>query len=591
MRNPFDSSDDITKQEISNFVFYGRKNKFDNVKYSFNDLLPHLINYKMNEIIAQADTLKKDAKDFHSLMNIICNNFVPINKFAIRHRDIDYIVVSDDFMNFLIRLFNREVSLREMLRVFKKQQGIISFLLKNREIAKDVLKRIVTNEFIDKYISQEKITSDKIISFIYFMDFSIYNKNQQYKSQTSDEIFVGDLQKLLKLECSGLIAPQIDKIMPQEFHPTVKEFLRLMASLTSGTNQDIPNYDDIASSEYEYNPLVPLPQDHILFKKKCILFEDMNFESSDNIDMIYMLIRSGLMKDCYIGFKQCYFEKGFILDIPYAPKCSLFYKDCTFSKSFHIKNCSSSTLLRFYNCDFFGKVIFGDAKIKYLPCDIEIRSSTLKPYSTLEISNITEMDGTHYGKVALINTIINGNFKLVNLAKKSNTLFNIHNIALTMPFIIENCYFNKETVITGLSFAATPKQAMKDSIRTFAKSLQASGLNNLIIENGLSDDETDNATLSGADKDMQAYKIACESGFLKPKYAASYLGMSKDNLAKKRMADKQRITRESIPYVGQGKSISYPKDALDAYNSQDWDLLKKLREKYAQKDTGTDDSE
>ena len=62
--------------------------------------------------------------------------------------------------------------------------------------------------------------------------------------------------------------------------------------------------------------------------------------------------------------------------------------------------------------------------------------------------------------------------------------------------------------------------------------------------------------------------------------------MSKDNLAKKRMADKQRMTRESIPYVGQGKSISYPKDALDAYNLQDWDLLKKLREKYAQKDTG-----
>ena len=113
----------------------------------------------------------------------------------------------------------------------------------------------------------------------------------------------------------------------------------------------------------------------------------------------------------------------------------------------------------------------------------------------------------------------------------------------------------------------------------------------IAFDDGLLKDETTKEMIIGADKDMQAYKIACESGFLKPKYAASYLGMSKDNLAKKRMADKQRITRESIPYVGQGKSISYPKDALDAYNSQDWDLLKKLREKYAQKDTGTDDSE
>ena len=88
---------------------------------------------------------------------------------------------------------------------------------------------------------------------------------------------------------------------------------------------------------------------------------------------------------------------------------------------------------------------------------------------------------------------------------------------------------------------------------------------------------------------MQSYKIACESGFLKPKYAAYHLGMSKDNLAKKRMADKQRITRESIPYVGKGKSILYPVDALDAFKIQDWELLKELREKYAQNTSFEDD--
>ena len=62
-----------------------------------------------------------------------------------------------------------------------------------------------------------------------------------------------------------------------------------------------------------------------------------------------------------------------ILDAPYAQKCSLFYKDCTFSKSFHIKNCSSSTLLRFYNCDFFFFFIFGSVNFLvklYLICQI-----------------------------------------------------------------------------------------------------------------------------------------------------------------------------------------------------------------------------
>ena len=132
---------------------------------------------------------------------------------------------------------------------------------------------------------------------------------------------------------------------------------------------------------------------------------------------------------------------------------------------------------------------------------------------------------------------------------------------------------------------------MKDSIKTFAKSLHASGLNNLIIENGLSDDETDNTTFSEADKDIHAYKIACKSGFLKPKYAALYLSMSKDNLAKKRMADKQRVTRETIPYIGEGKSILYPLDALQAYKIKDWDTLKKLREKYSKNETNSADSE
>ncbi|MBQ8870268.1 MAG: hypothetical protein IJ019_02700 [Alphaproteobacteria bacterium] len=236
-------------------------------------------------------------------------------------------------------------------------------------------------------------------------------------------------------------------------------------------------------------------------------------------------------------------------------------------------------------------MIFGkNAEISYLPCNIEIRGSIFKPYSSFEITNITAKKGDNYGKVSIINTIINGNLKFTNLSEEANTLFSIHNIAITTPFIIENTFFNKQTVIDGLSFALTPKQAMRDAVKTFAKSLQASGLHNIIIENGLQEDEPDKTATPETDKDMQAYKIACESGFLKPKYAASYLGMSKDNLAKKRMADKQRITRESIPYVGQGKSISYPIDALDAYNLQDWDLLKKLREKYAQKDTETDDS-
>jgi hypothetical protein len=67
--------------------------------------------------------------------------------------------------------------------------------------------------------------------------------------------------------------------------------------------------------------------------------------------------------------------------------------------------------------------------------------------------------------------------------------------------------------------------------------------------------------------------------------------MSKDNLAKKRMADKQRITRETIPYIGDGKSMTYPLEALHAFKMQDWDTLKKLREKYSKNESNSADSE
>ena len=40
MKSPFDDTYDITKQEIANFVFWGRKNRFDKLKFSYNDLHP-----------------------------------------------------------------------------------------------------------------------------------------------------------------------------------------------------------------------------------------------------------------------------------------------------------------------------------------------------------------------------------------------------------------------------------------------------------------------------------------------------------------------------------------------------------------------
>ena len=44
-----------------------------------------------------------------------------------------------------------------------------------------------------------------------------------------------------------------------------------------------------------------------------------------------------------------------------------------------------------------------------------------------------------------------------------------------------------------------------------------------------------------------------------------------------------KITKESLPFKGEGRDIIYPLDALKAYLEQDWNLLKELRKKHWKK--------
>ena len=82
------------------------------------------------------------------------------------------------------------------------------------------------------------------------------------------------------------------------------------------------------------------------------------------------------------------------------------------------------------------------------------------------------------------------------------------------------------------------------------------------------------------DFDYDAYKVAYETGFLKSEYAAYLLEKSVSNLEKKRKKDRETPSRDSIPFIGEGKNIKYPVEALLAYKSKDWDKLKELRHKY-----------
>ena len=62
--------------------------------------------------------------------------------------------------------------------------------------------------------------------------------------------------------------------------------------------------------------------------------------------------------------------------------------------------------------------------------------------------------------------------------------------------------------------------------------------------------------------------------------AALMLGCSENYLAKKRMQDRKKVTRDSLPFIITARKIQYPVEALRAFQRKDWAALKELRQKY-----------
>ena len=211
------------------------------------------------------------------------------------------------------------------------------------------------------------------------------------------------------------------------------------------------------------------------------------------------------------------------------------------------------------------------------------------------------------GSLTLKDIIFKGTLNFKNIHGKDHFVFDLDGVTFFEPFTIENCFFSQASTVENIAISTQKTELMENSVKQLAEALKASNKHEMVKKLGLikldgedkgpsdmqaQDLSTDGAILKFKQTDtfdMQSYRLACESGFLKPKYAAYFLGMSKDNLAKKRMADKKQITRESIPYLGEGKYIVYPIDALQAFKASDWALLRELRERYAKDESDDDD--
>ena len=614
MRNPFTDEFKMERQELLNYIFEGRRTKFGKIKLNSDDLYPHILKHYMESLIEAADDLIVDAGCFHNLMNMITHKFIRLLPDLFRYYPIRFSDLDEDTQTFIIKIVRNELSFKEIVKKLAKNNYIVRTILRNKSITKEIIQKIGNNKRSEIFLNAELNDVLKAKLLLNCFDIEKSEKEQikicnpldydldksqrlisdvayfETNSKDKDKQFFDDLRKLLILEYFN-IDFKIRTEIPVELHETIEETMKLMFSLIADDLSYSYKFPDMIIKNANYAPLKPIPENQIIFRKHCLLFNDVDFDNFQHTEIINNLLQRTLKGYEYVGFKKCLFNSPILINNKDNVDCKVFFDDCIFNSVYHVETGKDRLLNYFNNCIIYGNFIFGKSKLNsHLPCNIEFYNSVFMPHASLEISDITES----YPKQRFIqidNTVFNGHLKMANISKEADIRFIMRNFAINSPFVIENCYFNKESLIDNLSFAKSNTQTMKDSINNLTRWLQISGLNKTAFDDGLLKDETTKEMITEADKDINAYKIACESGFLKPKYAAFYLSMSKDNLAKKRMADKQRVTRETIPYIGEGKSILYPLDALKAYKIKDWDTLKKLREKYSKNESNSADSE
>jgi hypothetical protein len=311
----------------------------------------------------------------------------------------------------------------------------------------------------------------------------------------------------------------------------------------------------------------------------------------------------------YIGFRNCLFN-GECKTLLANRQISLFFENCEFLGNLSTECTVENMNINFLNGHFHKNV---DCTMKdtgnYYPYDVYFQNSYFDEGSSLYLTNGKSFaDFRNQGSLTLKDVIFKGTLNFTNVVGLADFVINLDGVAFFEPFTIDNCFFPQESIIRNISISTEKTELMENSIKQLAENLKASDMEETakalgliksdsvekstsdIQEQNVSDDDGGFFKYKQTETfDMQSYRLACESGFLKPKYAAYFLGMSKDNLAKKRMADKKQITRESIPYLGEGKYIVYPIDALQAFKASDWSLLKELREKYTKDESDDDD--
>ena len=304
----------------------------------------------------------------------------------------------------------------------------------------------------------------------------------------------------------------------------------------------------------------------IVFRKRGILFQNVSFDRVRDISQIQNMLKDeSPYQNLEVYFYNCAFSSN-ITHIDGNNWGYLVFKECLFPADCIISGSTKGNYV-FDNC-IFTKRFCVDMNDIYR---LYVTNCTVDTDGTMEIKYFPKGDS----RLIIADCRFYGNFELNN---PQELQIELNRDVFFKPLVIKRGRFEYRSKFSDLCFPTNSSPQMEKSKQQLYDALVNSNLKEMAEDLNL----LANAKPKKPAFDYAAYQAEYDTGWLQSKNAAYLLGRKDTYLSKKRMADKKKITRTTIPYRGDGKNIQYPVDALLAFKAQDWNKLKELRKKYSQ---------
>ena len=313
--------------------------------------------------------------------------------------------------------------------------------------------------------------------------------------------------------------------------------------------------------------------DYAHYNNSVLVFENIEFKTDTATNL--------LQNFCFpqhaeyiqgLCFRNCHFSSKNICfyDVYYH----LYFQDCLIDEeiSFHgnikkpveFDTCLINGRVQIKNTDFEE-----DGKIWIHHCSFETLSSLVfSDLKSSEKGNLIKIEDCIIKGIVSYNTLENFAIQWRYL-----TFFN--------PFELKSITLNDHCSFKDLAFMASKNVQMDNARKNLAELMTKAGLETQIEDQGIMPIQEKQEP---SKFDYEAYQVAYATGYLKSEFAAYLLEKSVSYLGQKRKKDKETMSRDALPFVGEGKNIQYPVDALLAFKAKDWAKLKELRKKYKNED-------